>query len=144
MFDHDEAKRLRQEGLSYREIAGRLGVSYMGAYYAINDEARARMHERSYAYAKERGFPYHRDLCACGNVKLRRAERCQACYLATCDRGPDTEGRLECHTCHEWKPVDLFPRTSAKKNLARGGRHTQCRQCDTARKRAWREGQKTT
>lgn len=40
---HDEARKMREEGATYTQIAKRFGVSVPAAYYAVNPDKRKQM-----------------------------------------------------------------------------------------------------
>lgn len=136
-FDWDEAKRLREEGLTYEEIGRRLGVSAVAAHYACDPAAYAASNERAATWQRQGICP------DCGAQTTRHSatvsSRCRKCYsLAKASSVRPTE--LRCVSCREWLPDPEFPRH--RRNVARRGRHRQCRECNTVAKRAWRQRQK--
>lgn len=106
-FDHDAARRLRAEGITFPEIARRLGVGLTSVRAAI----------------------YNYDTCECGNTKSKTSPRCIACRKARTIR-PNT---LWCALCQAWKPDRDFKRSAHR--TARRQRHVYCRQCDNDRMR---------
>jgi ribosomal protein S27E len=132
-FDWDEARRRRAEGESISALAREYGVSIMAVYYAVNDEARARMAETNYRWVRSARCP------DCGAqttrhsaTEDRRCVNCAAIARATSVR----EDELQCITCREWKPDDQFP--SDYRRIARRGKHRQCRPCQTKARRDYR------
>lgn len=137
-FDYDEAKRLREEGLTYQQIASRFGVTDSAVYWAVNDGAREAMIARHGEW--QRGGTCVDCGSPCSRNRSRRHERCHAC--ASLARATSVRpNELRCRTCHEWKPDEGFP-GGERPNGARRGRHGQCRSCLTEAKRAWRERNK--
>lgn len=135
-FDHDECRRRHAAGESTYALAARYGVSQPSIYLAVNAAYRARQATRASAWQRDGRCP------DCGGQATRtgRAQhRCQACAAkraATTVRPAE----LLCVMCHEWKPDRAFPKNHSR--TARRGRHHQCRGCNTASKRAWRERNK--
>ena len=52
VIDHDKARALHAQGLSYGKIAKHLGCSKNAVYLACNDAARAAMNKRNREWAK--------------------------------------------------------------------------------------------
>lgn len=138
MFDWDEARRLRAEGLSCRAIAARLGVTTSAVYRVVTPgqiEAQA-ANARRYAstgVCDDCGGPMNRVSRSHGS---RRCAECAAVARTTSAR-PEA---LRCVTCREWKPDSDFPLGGRK--IGRRGRHLQCRGCQTIARRAYRDRHK--
>lgn len=135
LFDYDEAKRLRADGLTYQAIADRFGVSNSAVALAVNDAAREIANERANAWQR-------RGVCIdCGGQCTRTAgtpaHRCKTC-AALAKATSVREDELQCMKCREWKPDAGFPSNRAESGVRRG-RHDQCRPCLTEAKREWRE-----
>lgn len=142
-FDHDEARRLRAEGQTYAALAERFGVTTNAIYIVCNPAGRAA------AYAASRR--YHEHVCAyCGEKcswnrfanlhhDVPRCHRCFALQQGSSAK-PDV---LHCWACKQWKPDDDFPMTGGPANqIARRGRHRQCRSCNTKARQAYRQRHK--
>lgn len=135
-FDWDEAARLRAEGLSYAAIGRRLGVSASAVRLALNPDENARIAARASAWQANGICP------DCGGPATRkkgtrthpRNGRCRPCAARV--RAKVQDGHAYCPTCDTWKPrADFRPVASRP---ARGV-HSECRDCDRARRRAHRE-----
>lgn len=137
-FSWDEAKRLRSQGLTYREIANHLGVSDSAVVFACDDRQRAMAENYKAEWQR-------RNTCVdCGKRtsrnRLGHVSRCLSCSAkarATTVR----ETTLRCSSCGEWKPDNAFPYSRAARQTHRG-RHQQCRACQTIARRAYRNRHK--
>ena len=129
-FDWDEARRRHAAGESLTALAHEYGVSPMAVYYAVNDEARARMAARNGRWVREGVCPDCGTQTTRHNAREdRRCRNCSAIAQATTVR----DDELQCVTCKEWKPDDQFP--GDRKRIARRGKHRQCRTCQTKARR---------
>lgn len=115
-FDHDAARRLRSEGLSYQRIADQLGVSSSAVVYVVNADARARMLAYVAEWQRERGYPSSYDTCACGRRKRRVALLCWTCR--------QEERAQRCLRGHAFTPENTHIRADGSRT---------CRACDRER-----------
>jgi hypothetical protein len=80
-FDYDEAKRLRSEGLSYREIGRRLGVSDTAVQRACDPAYRRRQRASGERWIEEQRHPC---FGGCGVLvwhhQAARSGYCRACF----------------------------------------------------------------
>lgn len=134
-FDHEEARRLRRNGLTYPQIARRLGVSSSAVRQVVNNYYRSEEAKRRRAEWARQNL---RAPCVggCGRLvwtvndgRSGLCPRCSADARTTTVR-PTT---LLCGRCREWKPDDDFSRD--KSSPARRGRCSECRSCQTAGRR---------
>jgi DNA-binding CsgD family transcriptional regulator len=84
---HIEARDLHAQGLSYREIAERLGYTHSAVWRACHPDRTREMTYRSNRVpgrqeAKNAHDREHRPLCECGAPMRRRATRCMTCQRA--------------------------------------------------------------
>jgi hypothetical protein len=130
-FDWDEAKRRHAAGESYSSIARAFGVSGAAIRRVVDENA--------YRYDRENVAAWQASgTCPdCGTQSTRRAAgvssrctHCSAIAKATSVR----EDTLQCVTCKAWKPDEDFPH-NREEWLARRGRHSQCRPCQTRARR---------
>ena len=138
-FDYDEAARLRAEGETVAALALRYGVSLSAIRYATERHTRARMIARGARWQRE-NVPGAGSCVRCGCAislwTVRYATgRCLACVHADNTRTVRADTLL-CTCCNEWKPDPAFSPSRASK--ARRGRHSECKSCAAARKRAMR------
>lgn len=136
-FDHDEARRLRAEGMTHSAIAEKLGVSASAVQRVVTPGTI----EKRAAY--ERDWGHQGDRCECGNVIHRRTAlrtgKCRECAMR--DRRTSVRpDELFCFRCEEWKPDDEFP--SDRNRPARRGKHNYCRKCQTEMKREYRRSRR--
>lgn len=137
-FDWDEARRLRDQGLSYAAIGQRLGVSETAVWRVISEDrmvytlaSNARRQTSGTCHVC--GAP-----CSHNATQNRRGGRqpdqdlCRSCANTTSVR-PTT---LKCSECGDWYPDDAFWRNRA--NPHRRGRHQSCKACGVARRKAYR------
>ena len=134
-FDWDEARRLYADGLSIRQIALQVGVTWSAVQRVVEPEA----YERAAAYSLSRkgkgvcvdcGGPTHE------SSKYQGSTRCTQCATAlrvTSAR----DGELLCFGCKQWKPDDDFPMNRGSR-VARRDRHSYCRSCQTVARREYR------
>lgn len=145
-FDHDEARRLRAEGVRVVEIAGRFGVSKNAIHLVVNDDYRAR--QRAYHAAWQKS-----GVCAdCGGPCIREAHPSQGahgvplCIVCAGRRNRtrfryDAEGavtEIRCSTCKQWKAASSYQGHHGRAE----GKHQQCRACGTRARRDYRERHK--
>lgn len=143
-FDWDEARRLRDTGLSFEAIARQLGVTGTAVLCAVDPEYRARNRAAALAWQFEhkpwRGVcPDCRGVASTGRGQWARCKACYAKIQATSVR----EDTLRCHRCHGWKPDDAFTPKPTTTKLRRG-RDGECRECQAQRKREFRARVKAT
>jgi hypothetical protein len=120
-FDHDEARRLRAEGLwTYSRLAEHFGVSEAAVMRVCNPEFRARMDAR----LKEFVWRNKREPCKgeCGRLVWMmtkgRSGYCQSCLGERRVAADVREGELRWTQCRQWKPDSEF---GHNKNKARRG-----------------------
>jgi hypothetical protein len=134
-FDHDEARKLRAEGWTYRQLAAKYSVTPGAIRFACDDAARA----KSAAYGAE--WQRQGTCPDCGAAATRHSLtwqlRCMDCAARARTKAQD--GEAYCSCCDTWKPLDEF--TPSSKRKARGVRN-ECRACETARRRKYREQRK--
>lgn len=138
-FDWDEAKRLRERGLTIGQVAIELGVSKNMVWVVTTPGAYEKLLERNKERARSGGT------CVdCGTaISLnysRRAQRCSECY-AYAQTVNVRDKELRCTTCRKWKPDEEFPRNRSA-GFTRRGRHKECRACNTIRRREYRNRNK--
>lgn len=137
-FDWDEARRLRESGMSFDAIARQLGVSSTAVICALDPEYRSR--NRAQALAWQFKHKPWRGVCPdCGGVaSTGRGQwaRCRACY-AKLQATSVRDDTLRCHRCREWKPDDAFTQKPTTTKLRRG-RDAECKTCQAQRKREYR------
>lgn len=139
-FDHDEARRLRAEGLFYREIAERFGVSTQAVLRACDPRVRARMDMASAERHRRNRKPCKG---GCGRlVWMHMTGRNPTGYCIQClDTSTSVrETTLRCSECGEWKPDAEFG--WAGRNKARRFRHAYCKPCQAPTRQAYRERHK--
>lgn len=130
-FDWDEARRLHDGGLTYAEIARRLGVSNQSIRYACVPGEYERMLTAKKALQASGVCP------DCGTRTTRmaggRSRRCKDCAAKAAVRMKD--GNVWCPTCKQWKPLRAF-----SPSRSGGGRpvHNECKSCQAERRREWR------
>jgi hypothetical protein len=138
-FDHDEARKLRAEGWSYRELAARFGVSDSAILRVCNPQSRAKMEAHSAAWSRRQRQPCRG---GCGRLVWHHGRRIRSGYCPSClgklktrTVRPDT---LLCTHCGEWKLDEEFPfgRTA---NKSRRDRHSFCRGCQAEVRREHRQ-----
>jgi len=135
IVDRKLAKRLRDDGWLYREIADYFGVSEHSARMGVKDDERQRQYASSLRWAKNQRKPCKE----CGKLIWMhvhgRSGLCLRCFGRTqaFTARPDV---LLCNRCKEWKPDDDFPQ--GKTNHARRHRHALCRSCQTEARREYR------
>lgn len=139
-FDWDEARALREEGLTYDAIAERLGVSASGIRRVCNPKALSRARARNIVTSHERNHSRGRT-CKCGEPISNDAKRCVSCRH---DKSATTvrKSTLRCRVCEKWKADAKFPADASRPR--RRNRRQTCRECETALKRQYRDRQKET
>lgn len=120
-FDVLRARQLvREQGLSYDEVARRMGVSNVTIRRSV--DLQQKVHQRRYQRRWSRGF-----VCPqCEGQKSSKGTICRACT----DKARITGVRpseLCCCTCKLWKPDDEFGRASREKH--RRYRAYECLAC---------------
>lgn len=140
-FDWDEARRLRATGLSYAEIARRLGVSDSAVNRVCNPALmNATALRLSQFFVRKCHYCGGRAVHNPYSPNAHHVPRCRDCFneqKATSVR--DTE--LHCALCDTWKPDNDFPWSRAAA-LQRRGRHQTCRACCTRARQEYRERHK--
>lgn len=130
-FDHEEAVVLRKQGWSYKQIATRLGVSETAVARVLDPNERARLQRAVEKRARDRREPCKG---GCGRLvwmhqpSMNRTGYCSRCW-GTKQATSVRDGELRCSNCHEWKDDTEFPRM--RKAIARRGRASECRPCQT-------------
>jgi len=138
-FDHDQARELRAEGWTYQRLADHFGVSVAAIEYLCNPTAKARnrRHTREWYSAicddcgadcthnwSARVARHDRVVCfRCAH--LRRSEK------ALLER-MNQDGEIRCGGCGRHRDPALFVMK------ANGSPRPQCRDCETARRTAYR------
>lgn len=140
-FDWDIAKRLRDEGMTYNDIAKQLGVTKMAVVYAVDDDLRRK--QRAYHSEWQKASKRWVGTCIdCGDPATRtrgygsRHGRCRACAAKTLTTTV-REDTLRCSCCGLWLPDEEFHNQAQRKH--RRGRHGICRPCSAVMKRDWRQ-----
>lgn len=135
-FDHEEAKRLHERGMSIAAIAEKLGASHSGVKRVVDPVYRELLAARTRSYVRSGSCPdcgtqttYHRD----GD------SRCVKCAAKLRSKVDEEQGLAYCPKCKQWLPVEDFPRASSR---AARGLHGECRACGSARRRDYRERRK--
>lgn len=143
-FDHDEARRRHAAGESYVSIARDLGVAPTAVARACDWRIRASMDAYNAMRQRVNGNPsMYRGTCVdCGGRCNTRARRCDACHAEHVRKAPpfDERGWLFCDACETYKPLAEFP--FSRRRAGRKGRHSQCRECGTKARQAYRERHK--
>jgi hypothetical protein len=135
-FDHDECRRLRQDGWTYQALADHYHVSIAAIDRVLNPNRRKRMDERTrdwltaicddcgktctHNWSSKKGR--HDRVCCkqCGD-KRRREEHLIARH--------DEHGNIHCCRCETHKPPDDF------RFDKHGFPRNRCRSCETAARR---------
>ena len=128
-FDHESAKRMREDGASLAKVAARFGVSPAAVWRVTAPRGRETFAEnvrrrQQQGTCQECGGP-------CSSNGSSPAKLCAEC--AAFAKVLVREGEAWCSDCEAWLPKERFTRESSR----RGVRGT-CRNCDTARRRAYR------
>lgn len=142
-FDHDEARRLRDEGWTYGALGKRYGVDASAVWQAVNDYNRwPEVVERHNQWMRDN----NRELCkgGCGRLVWTlhrdRSGMCPECS-GKARSVTARPGELRCSHCKKWKPDDRFPLARQRRG-ARRGRHSTCRACQAEVRQATRERRK--
>jgi DNA-directed RNA polymerase subunit RPC12/RpoP len=127
-FDWDEAKQRRLAGESVRDLAAEYGVSTTMVYYAINPKTYARARAYTTNWQRQGECP------DCGAQTTRTGSRVHRCPDCSAKRKVKVRnGKAYCPTCDHWKLLKEFsPSNKSKHRLV----HTECRACQTKRRRA--------
>lgn len=147
-FDYEEARRLRAQGVSLRDIADYLGVGYSRiAQVTRPDYEREEAERRARAHANCQQVCHYCGGLATWNRYSQRSHsvpRCRACYWqqrrASYVSPYARDDALYCSSCEQWLPDEAFPKRS--ENRVRRGRHGWCRDCNTAARFRSREARK--
>lgn len=140
MFDHDEARSLREEGWTYQALAGRYGVLEAAVIRVCDPRVNARMQEQSKRSLRRRRRPC---LGGCGRLvwwhgnTSTRSGKCSRCIAAERTTQDVRVSELRCTSCREWKPDAEFP--TYKASIARRGRNAMCRACCATARREHRK-----
>lgn len=139
LFDWDEARRLVAGGMSYRKAAAELGVT-RNAVARVCDPARYEEHKR-HAAGRRNNYSEGKKCPGCGKPIVDKATTCAECFGKRLveearDRIELADGRLLCRECNDFKEPGAFSKGTVR---ARGMRKSICRQCDTDRKRRYRQ-----
>jgi hypothetical protein len=141
-FDHDFARELRAEGMTYQQLADHFSVSVTALEIVFNAKIRTRNRAGTARRNRELREPC---LGGCGALVWRHGAqgRARTGYCPACSglRRATTvrETTLRCSLCGEWKPDEAFPLQRAAK--ARRARAGDCRSCQTIRRREHRKRQ---
>ena len=145
-FDHDEARRLRACGHSYRAIGSMLNVSAQSVMSACDPDYRERSRQ------SVRNNQPHIGICpSCGgrctngmasqkylpNGELRI---CIACRKRQRVLNHARDGELKCYDCKVWKEDEAFG--SCGDRPTRRNRRLSCRECERNRSRQRRAAAK--
>lgn len=141
-FDRDEARRLRDQGLTYAEVGRRLGVTREAIRYGLDPAARlradaARARLQTSGTCIDCGAPCSHN--ATSNTLAGRGpddDVCRECSYAR-QRTSVRPDALWCPGCEAWLPDDAFHRNASSRK-GRRGRRNECKACDTARRHAYR------
>jgi hypothetical protein len=134
-FDHAEAQRRVAAGESQSAVARALGVTPVAVARVVNTAVRERMDASRTAWGRKARCPD----CGAQTTRTRRtvSHRCTECAArarATSVRGTE----LRCSVCGEWKPEEEFYLGKGKALIARRGRRHDCRACNNAARREYR------
>ena len=125
-FDWDEAARMVAGGMSPAAVGRALGVSATAVRAAVDPAVRERM----------AGWQRSGTCPVCGGPATRAGRvqhRCRRCAARAVANETATEAKCVC--CKRWRPLSEFSRRDSPGRVTR----KECRECDTAAKRAWRE-----
>lgn len=139
-FDHDEARRLRnEEGLSYTALAKRFGVSPTAVQRVCDLDVRTRMEE-----TRRRHLYTACSVCGGPASKYVRPTSPRPDGVVLCTRCAAKENRtrfrydelgalaaVRCTTCKRWLEPGEFCRARGKSESL----HGSCRACNTAHRR---------
>jgi predicted transcriptional regulator len=134
-FDHELARSLRSEGMTYAEIARQVGVTPAAVSRVCDERVNARMQ----AQAKRQLYKMRKPcLGGCGRLVWQhhqsRTGYCRDCLQKKRDaeRTDVRDHELRCARCKRWKPDEAFgPPRNQMKQTARRGRHIRCRDCES-------------
>src|SRR5688500_3221363 len=129
-FDWDEARRLYDAGWNKTAMARHFGVSWHSVHRALDPLARAKAAAISRAWQRGGVCP------GCGKRATRTGPKqhlCVAC--AAKGKAKVKDGSAYCPTCDVWKPLAEFSFSNTRPTR---GVHTECRDCSTRRRKAWR------
>jgi hypothetical protein len=135
-FDWDEAQRLHDVLGTYTAVARVLGVAAQSVRCALDPVARE---ERRRRQSEDR--PWLQPCKGgCGGLATQygaRSGMCVACLVKAKAEGDVRPGELRCRgECGRWLPDDWFAKGHA---AVRRYRRTECTECDTKRRRAYRQ-----
>ncbi len=144
-FDHDLARELRiVDGWTYKQLRERFGVSETALRRVVDPEFRAKLD----TYQKKWGMGGVCRRCRRCATRLvthstRRSGLCPACWSESRQTRfrLDERGQLvaiRCSTCKRWRGPDLFASSRSKNR----GKRTECRECGTKLRQAYRERHK--
>ena len=130
-FDWAEARRLRVQGLTLQQIADQFGVTDTAIRNACNPEASDRSAYLTSIWMKQ-------GICIDCGAQISRStlhdrRRCHSCASKARVLANDTHAY--CSTCKQWLPRDQFARSQSRFRTV----HNECRECQTKRRRAYRE-----
>lgn len=139
LFDWDEARRMRADGMSYGQIAERMGVTRNAiarvcTQDAYDEHARLSFRRRD-NYSEGKKCP------GCARPIVNRATRCESCHhdaivARARERIVNEEGWFWCAECGTHKPPSAFGKGNVR---ARNGKRSICRECETSRTRRYRQ-----
>ncbi len=129
--DWDQVKRLYVSGMTYKQVAEKMGVSYKTVASICNPDTR----EQNRLSARKR---FMNNTCIdCGGECSKQSTRCQKCagsYRVSTVRVDS----LRCSICREWKPDEAFSRNSRRPQ--RRFHSYTCRDCSSKERREYRNG----
>lgn len=141
-FDHDEARRLHDEGWTYSQLARHFGVTEVAVSRVLDPKVRERMDQSSREWFRKNKAPCKggcgRSVYMVGSQEaLEREGRtgyCRECAGLQKTKSSVRENELRCTKCGMWKPDDEFGRESDAAKGRRGHR-AWCRNCETKSRR---------
>lgn len=146
-FDHDEARKLRAEGLTYTEIGKRLGVTHAAVRRVCDDSVREAMYRDSLAWQRSGTCVECGEPCAPVSHPTNRSgiERCRSCANFSRRRcwfeTDDGQLIVRCTSCKEWLSEDRFPPSLRRRydhGITSDGGRRQCSMCASAARRLYR------
>lgn len=148
-FDHDDALRRYADGASVNGLATEYGVSWAAVARVVIPGKRVRMDAATRAHWLRvcedcRGPAVHNDS---GHTAKDGRILCRACRgLASRTRFETTPGGVvvaaTCFECKRVLPLDEFSNGPKYHDVRRGGVHSNCRECATTLRQAYRIARK--
>jgi hypothetical protein len=145
-FDHDEARVLHNMGWSYNRIAKHMGVSFSAVRRVLNENAREYIDAKNKERIRAQRQPC---LGGCGTLVWRhgaqgraRSGYCPRCFPAAKYADDVAEHALRCRECDEFLADEQFRLRSDQPKHYRRGRHSVCRECESAMRDEYRQRHK--